>query len=243
MNALRSVLFNIVYVAWTLLLGVLYLPLLALPPRYLDGPMRFWLRGFLWAGRVILGIRWRVEGRENIPRGACIIAAKHQSAWETFFFHLLLDRPVYILKKELFSIPLVGWYMRKTGMIGIDRKAGATALKLMMRGADERFAEGRPIIIFPEGTRVAVNDSKPYQPGVAALYARVGDRAPVVPVALNTGLVWGRNSFIKRPGEVVVRVLPPIPAGLDKKTFLDTLRTQIETNTRELCGAQPDVRP
>lgn len=237
MIVLRSVVFNIYYIAWTLLLGILYLPMLALPARWLEPPIRAWLSGFLWGARVIVGIRWRVEGRENLPAGPCIVASKHQSAWETFFFHLLLDCPVYILKKELFSIPLVGWYMRKTGMVGIDRKAGGAALKYMLRGAEERIGQGRPIVIFPEGTRVAPGDaSKPYQPGVAALYSRLGARAPVVPVALNTGVFWGRNSFIKRPGEVVVRILPPIPPGLDKKAFLSTLHDQIEETTAELCG-------
>lgn len=240
---LRSSVFNVFYVAWTLLLGVLYLPLLALPARWLDPPVRFWLRGFLWGARLLVGIRWRVEGRENLPAGACIIAAKHQSAWETFFFHLLLDRPVYILKKELFSIPLVGWYMRKVGTVAIDRKAGAAALKYMLREAEDRVAHGRQIVIFPEGTRVAPGAaSKPYKSGVAALYGRLGERAPVVPVALNTGLFWGRNSFIKRPGEVVVRILPPLPAGLDKKVFLATLHDRIEGATGDLCGvAAPQV--
>ncbi|MFA7431641.1 MAG: lysophospholipid acyltransferase family protein [Rhodospirillaceae bacterium] len=243
MVVVRSVLFNTFYVTWTLLLGTLLIPFLLLPPRFLDRPVRFWLRGFLVGAWVIAGIRWRVEGRENLPKGPCIIASKHQSAWETFFFHLLVDHPVYILKKELFSVPFAGWYMKKTGMIGIDRKAGGMALKVMLRGADERIAQGRQIILFPEGTRVAPHTSHPYQPGVAALYARAGDRAPVVPVALNTGLFWGRNKFLKHPGEVVVRIMPPIPPGLDKKVFLDILRERIDTATAELCGDGPPQVP
>ncbi|MGC2857382.1 lysophospholipid acyltransferase family protein [Novispirillum sp. DQ9] len=240
MIILRSIVFNIFYVLWTLLLGLAYLPMLLLPARWIDAPIRVWLRGFLLGAWVLLGIRWRVEGRENLPAGACIVASKHQSAWETFFFHLLLDRPVYILKKELFSIPLVGWYMRKVGTVAIDRKAGAAALKYMLREADDRVAKGRQIVIFPEGTRVAPGaPSKPYKPGVAALYARLGDRAPVVPVALNTGLFWGRNSFLKRPGMVVVRILPPIPAGLDKQVFMTTLHDRIEAATADLCGESP----
>lgn len=237
--AVRSLLFNVFYVAWTAALGVLYLPLLALPRRFLLPGVRLWVRGILGAARLLTGIRWRVEGRENLPSGPCIVAAKHQSAWETFFFHILLAEPVYILKKELLHIPLVGWYMRKAGMIGIDRKAGAGALKLMMRHAQAALDDGRQIVIFPEGTRVAPQASRPYQPGVAALYSRFGHRVPVVPVALNTGLFWGRRSFVKRPGEVVVRILPPVAPGLDKKAFLETLRTRIEDASTALCAPDP----
>lgn len=234
---LRSVVFNVFYVAWTLVVGTLYLPLLMFPSRWMVPAVRYWGVGLVWGARILLGIRWRVEGRENLPAGGCIVASKHQSAWETLFLLTLLDRPVYILKKELFSIPFVGWYMRKVGTVAIDRKAGAAALKYMLRGAAVRVSEGRQIIIFPEGTRVAPGDtSKPYKPGVAALYAHLGDTVPVVPVALNAGLFWGRNSFIKRPGEVVVRILPPMPAGLDKKVFLTTLRDRIEAATNDLCG-------
>lgn len=240
MSAVRSVVFNVYYVLWTLLLGLAYLPFLLLPTRAFGALVRFWLWGLIWGARFLAGIRWRIEGRENIPAGACIVAAKHQSAWETLFFHLLFSDPVYVLKKELLLIPLVGWYMRKARMISVDRKAGASALRHMLRQAETAIADGRQIIIFPEGTRVAPGDHKPWQPGVGALYGRFGSQVPVVPVALNTGLFWGRNSFFKTPGEVVIQVLPPMSGdGSDKRAFVEQLRQTIEGATNTLCGLPP----
>jgi len=227
MTILRSLLFNICYVIWTFLLGLLYLPLLAGPRRPIQIGCKVWLAGLRGMAAAIAGVHCRVEGRENLPTGPAIIAAKHQSAYDTFLFHGLLDDPVYILKRELFRIPLVGWYMKAAGMIGIDRSAGAQALRAMVKGCEDALAEGRQIVIFPEGTRVAPGQSRPYHPGVAAIYARFPD-VPVVPVALNSGLLWGRKAFRKDPGTVTLRILPPMDSGLDRRHFLDALRTRIE---------------
>lgn len=238
--ALRSVIYNIFYVSWSVFMALLYMPLLPiLSARQFLGLVRFWLRGMIWGGKVICGMRWKVEGLENLPQGACILASKHQSAWETLFFHLLVEDPVYALKKELLSIPLIGWYMRKTRMIAVDRTAGAAALRTVLRKAEPAFAENRQMIIFPEGTRVAPGDHKPWQPGVAALYARFGDQVPLIPVALNSGLCWGRNSFIKRPGLITVRLLPPVPKGLGKKEVVEYLQNAIETTSDALCENPP----
>lgn len=234
-SLLRSVVYNIFYVLWTIGVGSLGIPTLFVPGRRSFAVPHLWCRGLVWGGRILLGIRWRVEGLENLPQGAFILASKHQSAWETLFLPMLVPKPVFVLKKELLSIPFVGWHMAKTGMIAVDRKAGASAMKTMLRGAETAFAEGRQLIIFPEGTRVPVHETPAFQPGAAALYARFGDRVPVIPVALNSGLVWGRNSFLKSPGEVVVRILPAIPPGLDKKTFSERLQEVINGESAKLC--------
>lgn len=233
---LRSVVYNVFYVTWTVLVGGIGLPAMLKPGRLSFAIPRLWCRGLVWGARILCGIRWRVEGLENLPQGPCILASKHQSAWETLFLPMLVPAPAFILKKELLSIPFVGWFMAKTGMIAVDRKAGAAALKLMLRGAEQAIADGRQIIIFPEGTRVAVSDSRPYHPGITALYGRFSGQVPVVPVALNSGLMWGRNSFLKRPGEVVVRILPPLPEGMDKKVFTSQLQTLIDGESQQLCG-------
>jgi 1-acyl-sn-glycerol-3-phosphate acyltransferase len=206
---------------------VLYLPLLAAPKRWVQAGCKVWLAGLRAMAAGIAGVRYRIEGGENLPNGPVIVAAKHQSAFDTFLFHRLLDDPVYVLKRELFRIPMVGWYMRAAGMIGIDRAAGAQALRGMVKGCEEALAEGRQIVIFPEGTRTAPGQSRAYHPGVAALYARFPD-VPVVPVALNSGLLWGRKAFLKEPGTVTVRILPPMEPGLDRRRFLETLRSRIE---------------
>jgi 1-acyl-sn-glycerol-3-phosphate acyltransferase len=140
-----------------------------------------------------------------------------------------------VLKRELLHIPMFGWYMRKVGMIAVDRSRGASALKQMVREAQATFAAGRSIAIFPEGTRTAPGEHKPYQPGVAALYTQLG--VPVVPIALNSGLFWGRKAFLKKPGTITLQILPAIPPGLDRKTFMKRLESSIEDASKALAKA------
>lgn len=227
MIVLRSLLFNVLWLSWTVILAVTAVPALAFPRNVGKGVARLWTRVILWLAKVVVGLRYELRGLENIPPdGGCIIAAKHQSAWDTFLFHGVLPDPVYILKQELLRIPFIGWYMARAGMIGVDRSAGAKAMRHMIEAAGAAAAEGRQLVIFPEGTRTPPGDSRPYKPGIAALYARITH--PVVPVALNSGLFWARQSFIKRPGTIVVEFLPPLPNGLPKQVFMDTLHARIE---------------
>jgi len=237
MTAFRSFLFNLSFFAWSTFMHVVCLPLLLLPRDWLWGATRLWLRGSLLLLGILCGLRHRELGIENLPQGAAIIAAKHQSAWETLFLSIRLNRPAFILKRELLLIPLFGWYLRKIGMIAVDRAGKAAALKQMVRDANARFAEGRQIVIFPEGTRVAPGDHKPYQPGIAALYGQLN--VPVVPVALNSGLYWGRKAWAKKPGEILIEYLPAIPPGLDRKAFMAELERRLEpAATRLLDGAR-----
>ncbi|GAA0579727.1 lysophospholipid acyltransferase family protein [Caenispirillum bisanense] len=225
---LRSLLFNVLWLSWTAVLCLGALPALAMGRDAVKGVARTWTRGILWLARVVVGLRFELRGRDTLPPdGGCIIAAKHQSAWDTFLFHGVLPDPVYILKQELLRIPFVGWYMARAGMIGVDRSAGAKAMRHMIEAAGAAAAQGRQIVIFPEGTRTAPGATAPYKPGIAALYAR-SDR-PVVPVALNSGLYWPRQSFLKRPGTIIVEFLPPLPPGLPKQAFMQTLHERIET--------------
>lgn len=233
----RSLAFSVVAGAWTLAMTLVFLPLLLWPPTTMQKAARAWCRGVLTLARVLCGLRHRVVGRENLPAGAVIIAAKHQSTWDTLIFHLLLPDPVYILKKELLAVPLLGWYLRHIGNIAIDRAAGFRALKGMLRPVDEALARGAQVIIFPEGTRVAPGERRPYQPGVAALYAHA--RAPVVPVALNSGLFWRRRGFLKQPGRVTLEFLPPIAPGRTRVDFLATLESVLETASERLLTAEP----
>lgn len=232
MTALRSLVFMVLFYAWGLALSLLYLPLLLAPRRRMVAAARFWLKGGLFLLRTVCGLGHEIRGRENLPRGPLVIAAKHQSMWDTMIFHSLLDDPAYILKQELQHIPLFGWYLRKHGMIGIDRSAGAKALKLMMNQAKKAAAQGRQIVIFPEGTRTAPGDHRPYHSGVAMLYG--GLDLPVVPVALNSGLFWGRRQFTKKPGTIVLEILPPMPAGLDRRAFVEDLQSRIEAASLRL---------
>ena len=222
----RSLLFNLLFFAWTAVMFLLSLPALLLPVGIVWWLGRVWVRGVVLLLRLVVGLTHEVRGREHRPAGAALFAAKHQSAWDTLIFALLLDRPAIVLKQELLNVPLFGWYMRKCRMIPVDRKGRAKALKQMAADARDRAAAGRPILIFPEGTRVAPGQHRGYHPGVAALYGALD--LPVVPVALNSGLFWGRRSFAKRPGRIVVEFMPPIPPGLERREFMGRLEAAIE---------------
>lgn len=232
MTALRSILFNVLYLLWSVVIHVVCLPLLLAPAAWVWKAVHLWVGGTLLLLRVCCGLGCRELGLEHFPHGPAIIAAKHQSAWETLFLSRRLDRPAFILKRELLSIPLFGWFLRKAGMIAVDRSGKAAALKQMVRDANRAFAEGRQIIIFPEGTRVAPGVHKPYQPGIAALYGQLN--VPVVPVALNSGLYWGRQAWTKKPGRILIEYLPAIPPGLDRKAFMAELEARLEPASRKL---------
>lgn len=233
MTAFRSLLYQLLFLPWTLLLSIGFLPLLGLASRRgMQRAAALWLNGAHLLQRNVLGLSFEMRGLENLPAGPVIVAAKHQSAWDTMVFHDLLADPAFILKKELLSLPFLGWYMRKTEQVAIDRKAGIRALKLMVEGARQALADGRQVIIFPEGHRQPPGVAGEYHSGVAMLYA--GLDAPVVPVALNSGLFWPRDAFLRRSGVIVLEVLPAMPRGLDRKTFMAQLEERIETATRRL---------
>ena len=231
MTFLRSVLYLIVFLIWTLGIVTLGLPGL-ISRRGALAVTRFWAHGVAWLARALLNIRFEIRGRENLPDGPCIVAAQHQSAFETYMLFLLFDYPVVILKHSLQWIPLVGWYIRRSGLIPINRGAGASAMRRILRGADKAIANGETVLIFPEGTRTALGHHQDYKPGIIALYNHCD--APLVPMALNTGLIWGKTRIAKLPGSIVFEFLPPIPAGLKRDAFLAELRSAIETASHAL---------
>lgn len=212
MNLLRSALFALVFYGWTVIAVLLAFPIALLGTGAIRGWAHAWVRFHRWCARWLLGIRTRIEGPR--PEGAMLVVVKHQSMFETMEMVRLLDEPAVVLKRELADIPLWGWVVRRYGVIPVDRSAGASALRRMMRAAEEAKAAGRPILIFPEGTRVAPGETPPLQPGFAGLYRALG--LPVAPVALDSGRVWPRNAFVKRPGLVTFRFEPVIPPGLKR---------------------------
>ncbi|MGK9165526.1 1-acyl-sn-glycerol-3-phosphate acyltransferase [Inquilinus limosus] len=244
MIILRSALFNLLFFGWTTLCCFALLPSMLLPHRTMMAWIFVWLRSVHWLEKTILGIDYRVVGRENLPDGACIVAAKHQSAWETLKLHLLLPDPAIVLKSELLKVPVWGKYLLKTGMIPVDRGAGSRAIRDMIEHAKVRAAEGRPIAIFPQGTRTAPGTWRPYRIGVGALYEGLG--VPVVPMALNSGVFWRRRAFRKRPGTITVEFLPPIPPGLSRDEMMVRLEEELETASERLvvaAGGPPTPRP
>ena len=229
---LRSFLFNVGWYAGSAVIALAGVPILLMPRRAVVAWARFWIVFVLWWLRVTCRLTHRVIGLENLPKGPAIIAAKHQSSWETLSFTLLFDDIAIVLKRELLFIPIVGWAMARAGNIAVSRGEGASALRGLVRQARTALAEHRTIVIFPEGTRVTPGDEKPYQVGTAALYRQLG--VPVVPIALNSGVFWGRRKFVKRPGVITLEILPPIPPGLGREAFMATLRERIETATERL---------
>ena len=233
MTALRSLLFNAFFYGWTTICVVAGLPLLLGPRIAIYYLGRLWVRPVLAALALICGLDYQVRGRENLPAGAALIAAKHQSAWDTIIFSVPLWDHSFVLKRELTWIPLFGFFLARAGLIPVDRQGGSKALRRMVAAARQVAAAGRPIVIFPEGTRVAPGQHRPYQPGVAALYGQLG--IPVVPVALNSGVFWGRRSVWKQPGRITLEFLPPIAPGLPRRAFLERLETAIEERSAALA--------
>jgi 1-acyl-sn-glycerol-3-phosphate acyltransferase len=232
MSWLRAFLFNIAFFGVTALLGVAALPLLLAPRRAVMEFGRFWARCVLVLAKAIVGLDGEIRGLEHLPRGACLIAMKHQSAWDALILPIVLGDPAVVIKRELLWLPFYGWYAGRAGSIAIDRRGGAGALRHMVAAARQAAAAGRPVVIFPEGTRTAPGQRLAYQPGVAALYQALG--LPVVPAAVNSGLFWGRRSFVKRPGRITLAFLEPIPPGLPRRQLMSELESRIEAGTSAL---------
>lgn len=206
---LRSLLFNLIQALITIPFGLF--PLLAwmLPPLTRYRIIALWGRMVIPLAKVILGIRFRVEGLENLPREPAVVLSKHQSAWETIAFQQIFPPVSFVLKKSLLRIPFFGWGLAMFSPIAIDRGAGREALKQLEKQGQERLRDGFWVLVFPEGTRVAPGAKGNYQVGGAWLACKAG--APVAPVAHNAGQCWPKNAFIKRPGEITVRIGPAIP--------------------------------
>jgi 1-acyl-sn-glycerol-3-phosphate acyltransferase len=239
----RSLLFNVLFYVTTTLFVVIGSPLLFAPRDWAMAALKVHANFELWLLRTIIGTKIEVRGQENLPQRPCLVASKHQSAWETFALIPLFRDPALLMKRELFLIPFHGWFSRKFQMIPVDRDKGPSALRRMLREAKKRIDDGREIIIFPEGTRRPPGAPPDYKTGIVLLYDALG--VPCLPVALNSGLFWPRRSVIRRPGTIVVEILKPIPPGLPMDEFLRRLEVAIEGASSRLLvegGAQEPAR-
>jgi 1-acyl-sn-glycerol-3-phosphate acyltransferase len=231
---LRSILFNILFYLNLLIYLIAAIPTFFLPYRALIALAKAWGRTNLWLLRVVCGIGVEWIGLEKITAGPLIVAAKHQSTWETFGLFTLFADPTFIAKRELMWIPWFGWYLWKARMIPVDRGAGTQALVQMTERARTELKGSRQLVIFPEGTRRAVGAEPAYKFGVAHLYAEIG--VPCLPIALNSGLAWPRRKFLRYPGTVRVEILDPIPPGLERGEFFQRLKDDIEKATAQLVA-------
>lgn len=234
--ALRSTLFNLLMYGLTAVMCILCLPGLLLPPRKRMMIVRLFVGTVYVLERFVLGLRYEVRGWENVPAdGAYIVAAKHQSAYETMKLHILWDNPSIVLKQELLRIPLWGRYLAMIGPIAIDRASGKESITQIIEGAQRIKKEGRPMVIFPQGTRVGVDvtaSEKPYRIGVARM--QEATELPIIPLALNTGVFWPKHKWCKKSGTVIFKFMPPIPPGGDPKDVIARIEEILEEESAKL---------
>jgi len=236
---IRSTLFNITFFAWSLLCCILYIPTFFFPRPLFIKAVKAYLRSIAFLERTILNLHYEVKGLEHLPKdSAYIVAAKHQSAYETLKLHLLFNDPAVILKHELLNIPFWGQYLKKADVIAIDRSSPDAAIQSIQSGAQRMKAQKRPIIIFPQGTRVRPNQTakdKPYKVGIARIQEATD--LPIIPLALNAGTFWPRNSWGKTPGTITFEFLPPIASGMERSKLIAHIEETVETHSNALMNA------
>ena len=229
---IRSILFNVIFIGWTILLLATLWIILPFPRLIFRRAIAFWPKLIFPLMRGILGLDFEQRGLNNLPSGPVIFAVKHQSTWDTMFFLWLDKNNSYIMKEELNKIPFWKSYMTKAGHIVVDRKGGLATMRQMIKDTKNVLQEGRSVVIFPEGTRTQPGKSEVYHPGVAALYGQT--KVPIIPVALNSGIYWGRREFRKSAGKIIIEFLKPMEKGLKKTEFVSELKSIVEAATRKL---------
>lgn len=243
LNAIRSALFLCVQVITVIPYALV---LLTLAPTPLHWRYRFaagWPRAMLWCARWICGVRWQVQGLEHLPDGPAILLSKHQSTWETFFFISYMPRELcYVFKRELLWLPFFGWGIALLQMIHIDRSRGRDAFESVVKQGRSKLAEGRWIIMFPEGTRIPRGERGRYKTGGTRLALRTG--APVVPIAVDSARAWPKRPWVKQPGLITVSIGPPIdPQGHDADSLMNAVETWIEDDMQRLDPSPTGAAP
>jgi 1-acyl-sn-glycerol-3-phosphate acyltransferase len=230
--AVRSIIFYLLLGFWTIFMGVICLPYLFVPTNYLKKPIKIWIGGIFFLLKHICKVTHEIRGSQFITSKAMLIASKHQSAFETLALYYYLPKAIFIHKKQLFFIPIFGQYLQKTKMISIDRKGGASTMRIMLNKTKEKIAEGYSIIIFPEGTRKQPGEKPDYKSGFAGIYKET--QTNILPVAVNSGNYWPKHTFIKKPGHIIIEFLKIIPSGLERSTILNQVQNIIEEGTKKI---------
>lgn len=232
MLALRSLIFTVLFYGLFAISAVAAAVISVLAPKSLPPFTAGWSRTWLTLYRAICGVSYEVRGREHLPTGGCLLAVKHQSVWDTCALFAVFERPVFVLKSELMLIPFFGWALTRLGCIPVKRGTGKSALENMVRGTQTALAEGKQVVIFPEGTRTRVGDADSYKTGISHLYKDLG--VACVPVALNSGKLWPRHSFLRPPGVVRLQILAAIPPGMGRKQMFALMVERIEAAVGQL---------
>ncbi|MCB5197413.1 lysophospholipid acyltransferase family protein [Deefgea salmonis] len=235
---LRSILYWLLLIIITPLFTLLAIVILPLPAVTRNQIIRWWSVILLKWLHLTCGLKFRVEGAENIPEGPMMIMCKHQSAWETMALQLIFPPQVWVMKRELLKMPFFGWALATTSPIAIDRGQRAAAQRQLMEQGKDRLAKGLWIVIFPEGTRIKPGERGQYKQGGARLALDLN--VPIVPVAMNSGEFWPKNSFLKWPGEITVRVGAPIASeGKKSLELIKEVENWIEGQMDEISGRGP----
>ena len=227
MLILKSIIFYISLVIWTVLMGIVCLPFLLLPSYLLKYPTKLWIRVIFVFLNLICNIKHKIEGLENIPNESVLITSKHQSAFETLALYYYLKDCFFVHKRELFFIPIFGQYLFKSNMVAINRDGGTKAMRDMLQKVQSKLSFGSSIIIFPEGTRKLPGSKPDYKTGFIGIYNHT--KRKILPVALNSGLCWSKQSWVLEKGLITIKFLPTIDEGLDKKVLLNEVQNRIET--------------
>lgn len=238
LHYLRSIAFIVAVLIWTLVLSptLPYLRLTNASSAQVRAVSQLWANGIVFLLKYVIGLDYREFGRENVPASPCIIACNHQSLWETVALSAIFPEASIVAKKELIDVPIVGWYLYKYPMILVDRDAGRNALRQIVEETKRAVDEGRKVLLFPQGTRQAIDEPlKFHSAGICALY--IGLDLPVVPAAHNSGLFWGKKTWMIHSGLITVRYLPPIPPGLKRKDFQQQMERQIADEATRLIQA------
>jgi len=230
----RSLAFVVVFYLWSAVAAILMIPLFIAPRHWTLRATSFWAVGVIALLRWICGVRVEVRGRQHLPAGAALIAAKHQCMFDTMGPLAVFSDACYVMKEELLRIPFYGWYSWKAGMIAVDRQGGAKALRKLRADAAARLEQDRQLVVFPEGTRTAPGARGDYKPGIAALYRDLG--LACIPLATNSGTHWPAHGFIRRPGVIVYQFLEPIAPGLQRGQFMRLLEERLEAASQALLG-------
>jgi 1-acyl-sn-glycerol-3-phosphate acyltransferase len=228
---IRTYVFYFFFILTWIFCFVLGSPLLLLPSRFALKTCQVFGQIILFWVRIIGGIKTEIRGLEKLPQGNYILACKHQSEWETFVLGAIIDWPVFLIKKELLRVPFFGWFMARSNMVAVDRKAGSGVMRQMLKQALPALEQNMTLIVFPEGTRIMPGTRSKYKSGVAALYTKAD--VPVLPVALNSGVFWYKGKLL-RQGTAVMEILDMIPVGLSSEEFMARLETTIEDASQKL---------
>ena len=233
MQFIRSLVFNIFLYVGLITIFILAIPTLFLPSNFTIFFGRLSAKYIVLILRIILNTKVIFHGEENLKKVEnYFVASAHQSMFETFALQIPLDGPIFILKKELLNIPLFGWYLRKIGSIAIVRETTTKENLNFFDKVKERIEKNkRPLLIFPQGTRVKIDENPPFKKGVGRIYKALN--LPCIPVALNTGKIWPKSSFMKYPGDIHISFLEPIMSGKDNEEFTKDIENQIYNEIRK----------